>query len=194
MLRLTRSFRAAAVAALLGLGCAAPARAGLIPFTVTGAGGAELLTPPPVSAFLVTGDYSFDPLGDATLSLLGEIDFTVVLPDGSTPAAGTFTFTFSGGDTLFGTSTQLNSPPGPGGETPFTVEYAFEGGTGRFAGATGSMSTQGQFVFLTETTAAFADSGAGTLNVVPEPSACALLALGAGGLLAYGWRRPRRPA
>jgi hypothetical protein len=101
---------------------------------------------------------------------------------------GTFTLTFADGGTLTGTvfedDTAIDTSPNQTGT--FFQTLTFAGGTGEFAGATGSLSGQG---FLG--TVDFTVTGGGTLNApaVPEPASTGLLIGGIGLLLIGGWRK-----
>lgn len=118
-----------------------------------------------------------------TYSELCVLDFTTNL------LTGNFTITFQDGDTLTGTDleddTAIDESPTQTGSFPQTL--TFTGGTGEFAGATGSVAGTG---YLGTTT--FAVSGSGIVNTpaVPEPSSAALL-LGGLILVVVGRRRTR---
>jgi hypothetical protein len=89
---------------------------------------------------------------------------------------GTFIMTFADSDMLSGKLFEDVSAA-PGGIGPFTQTFTFTGGTGQFAGATGSAMGAG----IGGSTATV--SGTGTLNapaIAPEPAS---LALFFGGLL-----------
>ena len=83
---------------------------------------------------------------------------------------GNFSMTFANGDALLGHIFEDDSAVTDTG--PFTQTLTFTGGTGEFAGATGSVSGNG---FIGTTT--FTVSGSGTVNApaVPEPASAALL-------------------
>lgn len=83
--------------------------------------------------------------------------------------------TFANGDTLFGGLFENDSAVLATNTGPFTQTLTFKGGTGDFAGATGSVSGGG----LIGTTG-FTTSGSGTLDApaVPEPASTALLLSG----------------
>ncbi len=102
---------------------------------------------------------------------------------------GNFTLTFADADTLTGTvfedDTAIDTSPTQTGAFPQIL--TFIGGTGEFAGATGSVSGNG---FLGTTN--FTVSGSGTLNTaaVPEPASGAFLLAGVA-LLTLGRRRTK---
>lgn len=98
---------------------------------------------------------------------------------------GTFTFLFENGDTLLGNVSEDDSAvdASPTQTGPFTQTLTFTGGTGEFAGATGSVSGDG-FVGTTD----FSVSGSGSVNVTPEPTPGTLLLSGLALLLAGAWR------
>ena len=100
---------------------------------------------------------------------------------------GTITFVFADGSTLFGNEMEdvheLVATNGTSGA--FTETYTFTGGTGEFAGVSGSVSGAGR-----ATAAGFTESGTGSLNAAavstPEPASLALIM---GGLLIVVGRR-----
>ena len=96
---------------------------------------------------------------------------------------GTFNIVFANGDTLFGNVFEDVSAVIATGTGPFTQALTFSGGTGEFAGATGSTSGAGL--------AGGTVSGSGVLNApaVPEPASAALL-LGGLALLSARWWWP----
>ncbi len=87
----------------------------------------------------------------------------------------TFTWTFAGGDKLFGTLLEDVSHVDMTGVGPVTETFTFTGGTGEFSDASGSVSGSG-----VGTASGFTSSGSGTINApaVPEPAPSALLAGG----------------
>lgn len=101
---------------------------------------------------------------------------------------GTFTQSFADGDTLTGTvfedDSVIDASPTQTGAFPQTL--TFTGGTGEFAGATGSVSGNG-FLGTTD----FTVSGSGSVNTaaVPEPASAALFLGGLAGGLALLYRR-----
>jgi hypothetical protein len=104
---------------------------------------------------------------------------------------GNFTITLQNGDTLTGTDLEDDSviDASPTQTGPFTQILTFTGGTGEFAGATGSVSGNG-FLGTTD----FTVSGSGTVNTsaVPEPAAATLILGGLGLIFAGVRRRPSR--
>ena len=124
-----------ALAVVVVLGLTGPVAAGeQVPFkgSLEGVDTAIPLTPPFVSATVeATGEATH--LGEFTLTILATVNRATGM------ATGTFLFTAANGDTVFGTIS---------GKATFTppnvltiVETAFiTGGTGRFAGVTGSFT------------------------------------------------------
>jgi hypothetical protein len=99
------------------------------------------------------------------------VDITTGLNNGS------FSMTFANGDTLAGNLFEDDSAVVATNTGPFTQTLTFTGGTGEFAGATGSVSGGG----LVGSTG-FTASGRGTVNApaIPEPASVVLIF---GGLL-----------
>jgi hypothetical protein len=97
---------------------------------------------------------------------------------------GTFNILFANGGTLFGNVFEDVSAVIATGTGPFSQTLTFTGGTGEFAGATGSASGAGL--------AGGTVSGSGVLNApaVPEPASVALL-LGGLAVLSFSRWRPR---
>jgi hypothetical protein len=104
-----------------------------------------------------------------SLSELCTLDFTTNLLQGD------FTLSFQDGDTLTGTDLEDQSivDASPDGTGPYTQILTFTGGTGQFAGASGSVAGSG---FIG--TSSFTESGSGTLNLAPEPESAVLLLAG----------------
>jgi hypothetical protein len=123
-------------------------------------------------------DTSWNPISYTDLSVL---DFTTNLLNGS------FTLSFADGDTLTGNvfeddSTVDASPTQTG---PFSQILTITGGTGAFAGATGSLSGQG---FLGTTDFTVSGSGAIDASAVPEPASATLLLGGLALVVTGAWR------
>jgi hypothetical protein len=134
-----------------------------------------------------TGDPANPPLmGNATGSLLpfGSITWSDLLfPDPATSSGnGTFTITFTNGDTLVGALHEHLDFTAPPDAVPFTQTIVVTGGTGAFAGFIGVLNGDGTGNFLTSM---FSTSGSGTLNTIPEPASIALLPTGLLCILAY---------
>jgi hypothetical protein len=110
-----------------------------------------------------------NPLGNMTW-----MDVITAANPATGQAGGTFTMTFSSGDTLFGTLHEhldLSSPP----IAPFTQVLHVTGGTGALLLYRGTL-TGGGTVNLEQSIASA--SGSGTLNTVPEPDAIVLMGTG----------------
>jgi hypothetical protein len=101
--------------------------------------------PPPNDALLAHANYhgagscQLSHLGAGALVNSGSIDFTVLPALGS----GTFTLTAANGDRLDGTEEIDYLIPDANGLFGFTGVRVITGGTGRFAGAHGSLSVSG---------------------------------------------------
>ncbi len=172
----SRTFLPAAVCALALSFCAAiTAQAATI--NVTYAYSIETSSGDPLNLPIIgNGTGSVNPLGSMTWM---DIITSANLATGE--AGGTFTMTFSTGDTLFGTLQEqldLSSPP----IVPFTQILNVTGGTGALLLYRGTL-TGGGTVNLAEGTASA--SGAGTLDTIPEPESVILLGAGLACLLAY---------
>jgi MYXO-CTERM domain-containing protein len=108
------------------------------------------------------------------------VDLTTGLNNGS------FSMTFANGDMISGDLFEDDSAVLTTNTGPFTQKLTFTGGTGGFAGATGSLSGGG----LIGTTG-FTTSGSGTLNApaTPEPAPAALVLGGFALLIGISRRR-----
>jgi hypothetical protein len=119
---------------------------------------------------ILSNDYGLNvDWNPVSFSELCTLDFTTNLLQGN------FTLTFQDGDTLTGTDLEDQSivDRSPDGTGPYTQLLTFTGGTGQFAGATGSAAGNG---FIG--TSSFTESGSGTLNLAPEPESAVLLLAG----------------
>ena len=109
------------------------------------------LPPPPVLRQVDVGTCQMTHLGRVSFRAVQDIDLA-----SGTQTSVEVTFTAPNGDVLRASSAGTSVPNGPGVE--FSAVMTFTGGTGRFAGATGSARLDGKASFLTNTaTFAFAD-------------------------------------
>jgi hypothetical protein len=121
-----------------------------------------------------TGSGSF---GIAGYTITGYTSTDVV--DMSTgQGSGTNRFIADNGDELYGSFTVQASP----GEGPGLLQLlgltTFTGGSGLFAGATGSASFTGSGQFISETQALASFTHQGSISLVPEPGSALLMAGG----------------
>jgi hypothetical protein len=124
----------------------------------------------PVLTFDATGTGILnDTLGNSmstAYSSSGQVDLLRTNPDGSHPSSGTFLFSGSGYE-LFGSYGGTSFSPNSSGDIVFTPILTMTGGTGRFAGASGSATASG---ITNVNTAVFTLSGTGQIAIIPEPS------------------------
>lgn len=139
--------RAAVIAFILVLGLAGPAAAGNeVPFRGSLAGTATV-TPldPPMASVLIEASGNASQLGAFTL------EFPHLVNQSTRTGTGTYTLTAANGDTVTADVTGLATLVAPGVLT--VAETAvITGGTGRFAGATGTFAVERTFFVATGVT------------------------------------------
>lgn len=143
--------RAALIAGALVLALAGPVSAGdQVPFGGSLAGTATVMPlDPPFASVLIEGAGKATQLGRYTL------EFPHLVNQATRVGEGTYTFTAANGDTLSANVSGQATLVGPG---VLTVEEhgVISGGTGRFAGATGSFTVERTFfVALGQTSGSF---------------------------------------
>jgi hypothetical protein len=103
---------------------------------------------------------------------------------------GLFAWDFGGGNTFFGTFLGTLAPLPTPGVLAFSETFTLTGGTGLFAGASGSLLGTGTVTFNPNGTANSHTDFTGTINTVPEPTTLMLLGTGlAGGAMKVRKRR-----
>jgi hypothetical protein len=147
--------------------------AATIPFQGSVAGTIEILSPGPVIENRATGATTLRPFGVGDYVKHGFMDFGALNPDGSGTGTGTFTIDFGAGNSFAGTYIETAFPPSPAGMVVFSHVYTISGGTGMFAGASGTASHPPALTSLDNLAFSFVLSGvvsAPLLQPVPEPS------------------------
>jgi PEP-CTERM motif len=142
-----------------------------VTYSLTGSGGGDPANPPLIGN--ATG--SLSPLGSV-------VWLDMIYPNVATGASvGTFTMTFTDGDTLFGT-TQYQGDFSKFPLVPFTQLLTVTGGTGEFLLYHGTLTG---LEISNRLDGTFTSSGGGTLVTTPEPESLVLLGTGLASLLAY---------
>jgi PEP-CTERM motif len=173
---------------LLLAGASTTIKADSITFSVTHTGLSlpDPNVPPPTIAFRANGTGS-SIFGNFSFQGIGNADPTKPNANGTFPGTGTFTFTLANGDRFFGTLTNALTPPDAQGNATATISYIITGGTGIFAGATGTGTDVTRVSVVTgayTSTDTFTISAPGLTAPVPEPATMLLLATGLVGLTA----------
>jgi hypothetical protein len=102
---------------------------------------------------------------------------------------GISTFTFEGGDSFFATYTGTIVLPVTAAGSPSTLNYTLTGGTGAYAGATGSFTSSSTVFLNPDSTTSFHTTFSGNITTTPEPTAMSLLFIGAAGVAVAARKR-----
>jgi hypothetical protein len=104
------------------------------------------ITPPLIVAVAISGEGNANQLGKFTVSI------PHVVNRGTRTAEGSYTFTAANGDTLTADFTGQSSPTDTPGVIYIEENATITGGTGRFAGATGSFTVERLYDTVADTT------------------------------------------
>lgn len=186
------TIRTSLAVAALALAPIGAARAQTIPFTGTRT--AENIAPAAPNAARCGGPPNvlidgIAGVGTSNLGAFATVESNCLNPATGSLFGGLFTFRFGDGSTFFGTGTGTVVLPPIGGVAPNAFVYVVTGGTGRFAGATGRLESDGQVRFGPDGTTSNTFAYRGTITTVPEPSTVLLVGAGLVGLAGVARRR-----
>lgn len=174
------------------LGTALPAKADILPFTGSVTGSSTLVGADPTCAPLQFRAV-INPASTVGTSSLGNFTYgtNTCLALGGVTSFGTFIIDF-GTDAFNGTFDGGSSPTSTPGISQTSWLFTILGGTGRFAGASGSFNGTGLTDARTRPSLVSIDF-AGNINApaVPEPTTWAMMILGFG-TIGFAVRRRRR--
>lgn len=174
-----KSVRAIAVG--VSLMASVPAKADVVPFTGSVTGLSNLIGVDATCAPL-SFRTAIDPSSTMGTSSLGNFTFgtsTCISPGGAI-SRGAFTIDF-GADAFSGTFDGGSTPTATPGISDTAWLFTILGGTGRWAGASGTFNGAGISDATTRPTRVSINF-VGNINAVPEPASWALMILGFGGI------------
>jgi hypothetical protein len=174
--------------AFAAFGMASAAQAAVFSGTITGLGIGSLdasCAPAPARGVL-------DPSTSTGTSTLGSFTYghNWCFYGASGPINGTFSLDF-GDDELFGAVTGLATPTGTPLLTDLDLTYTIIGGTGMYAGVSGSFGGVGLSQLEPGVGSHFSLDFNGSVNAVPEPGTWGMMLVGFGAIGV--WLRRRRP-
>lgn len=114
------------------------------------------------TTFVITGTGHFSHLGKTTFVNTAAVTGSPAC-EGGLIATEQETFTAANGDKVFGLAKDIACPTSPS-TLHVTASFTITGGTGRFANASGSGTTQISAVFTSSTTGTFSGTSTGIIS------------------------------